>query len=269
MISVDCWRGFQILLKLLDIVYLDLSLVVPDVPLEWWRLTPFILTIAPSRNWLCEKFSRPALNFKQPNNVPQIISTNCKLTMRVGLVLGRHCLRHGSRNVHSAKAYQRFRFSLPKQTPTRHGNFRRPIAGVVVLAASLTPAAFVKLADEDTGDDVTGEERMLKASRAEIQKTIPDHSHGIKRLFRAIALGLDNYIVEPVCTGLRFLHLVVIFVPVIITVPVIWLGTRAKDRDNERTGTLWWYSFLVSSMERAGPAFIKARPRRDCYHLSC
>jgi len=50
---------------------------------------------------------------------------------------------------------------------------------------------------------------------------------------------------------------VIIFVPVIVAIPAIWIGDRVKDRDNERKGTLWWYGFLVSSMERAGAAFIK------------
>jgi aarF domain-containing kinase len=44
---------------------------------------------------------------------------------------------------------------------------------------------------------------------------------------------------------------------VIVTIPVIWLGQRQADKDDERSGTLWWYGFLVSSMERAGAAFIK------------
>lgn len=98
---------------------------------------------------------------------------------------------------------------------------------------------------------------MLQASREEIEKKIPDDVHGIKRFFRSIWAFLDLYIYEPIATSLRFLHLVIIFVPVIITVPAIWFGKRQKLRDSERSGTLWWYGFLVSSMERAGPAFIK------------
>ncbi len=98
---------------------------------------------------------------------------------------------------------------------------------------------------------------MLEASRAEIEKKIPDNLHGVKRVVREIFIFVDSYIVEPIATGLRFLHLFIIFVPVIFTVPAIWVGSRVKARDSERTGTLWWYQFLVSSMERAGPAFIK------------
>ena len=66
-----------------------------------------------------------------------------------------------------------------------------------------------------------------------------------------------RYIVEPFATAIRFVHLVVIFIPVIITVPVIWLGARVPHRDHERSGALWWYAMLSASMERAGAAFIK------------
>lgn len=98
---------------------------------------------------------------------------------------------------------------------------------------------------------------MLNASRKEIAKEVKDEDTGLTRLRRKLVLFLDLYIWEPICTGVRFLQLVVIFVPVLATVPAIWFGRRRPDRDNERTGTLWWYGFLVKSMERAGPAFIK------------
>lgn len=113
------------------------------------------------------------------------------------------------------------------------------------------------LSEEDTGDGKTPEEHMLEASRAEIAKEIPEDVHGLPRVWKAIYLFVDTLIVEPIATTFRFLHLVIIFVPVIGTMPLIWLGRRQKNRDNERSGTLWWYSFLVRSMERAGPAFIK------------
>lgn len=98
---------------------------------------------------------------------------------------------------------------------------------------------------------------MLEASRAEMHKKVSDDHTGLSRLWRSLVIAVDTYIVEPIFTGLRFLHLVVIFVPVIVTVPVIWFGPRQKNRDNERSGTLWWYGFLVQAMEWAGPAFIK------------
>ena len=98
---------------------------------------------------------------------------------------------------------------------------------------------------------------MLEVSRDEIRKHVSDDVHGVSRLAYKVVFLLDVYLWEPICTGLRFLQLVVIFVPVIAAVPAIWIGRRQPNRDNERTGTLWWYGFLVDAMELAGPAFIK------------
>lgn len=109
-----------------------------------------------------------------------------------------------------------------------------------------------------TGDK-THEEAMLEVSRRELKEQVPKAIQNSKKYRRGIYFFVDLYIIEPICTGLRFLHLVVIFVPVIATIPAVWLGQRQSGRDNERSGTLWWYSFLVTSMERAGAAFIKVR----------
>lgn len=126
--------------------------------------------------------------------------------------------------------------------------------------AALGTAAFVKLSEEeDGGSGETAERRMLEVSRAEISKELDEDDRGFSRFRHKIVYLVDFYIWEPLCTGIRFLHLAAIFVPVLLSVPVIWFGTRRKDRDNERTGTLLWYSFLVKGMEWAGPAFIKVR----------
>lgn len=98
---------------------------------------------------------------------------------------------------------------------------------------------------------------MLEVSRAEIRKTAGENDGTLGWLRRRVIVCLDVYIWEPICTGFRFLQLVVIFVPVILAVPAIWVGRRVPERDNERSGTLWWYEFLVQAMEWAGPAFIK------------
>lgn len=98
---------------------------------------------------------------------------------------------------------------------------------------------------------------MLAASQAELENSLPDIIVHAPRFTQKIWLFVDTYIWEPIATGFRFLHLVIIFVPVIATIPLIWVGSRNPKRDNERWGTIWWYGFLVSSMERAGAAFIK------------
>jgi aarF domain-containing kinase len=123
---------------------------------------------------------------------------------------------------------------------------------------AVSAAAFVEISENGSASpDDTGERLMLEISRAEIRKTAGEDDGTLGWLQRRAIVFLDLYIWEPVCTGFRFLQLVVIFVPVILTVPAIWVGTRLPDRDNERSGTLWWYGFLVQAMEWAGPAFIK------------
>ena len=98
---------------------------------------------------------------------------------------------------------------------------------------------------------------MLEASREEIDNDLPSPIANSNHVRRKIYYYIDTYIWEPLCTGLRFCHLVIIFVPVIVSVPAVWIGRRNPDRDNERSGALWWYGLLVRSMEGAGAAFIK------------
>jgi aarF domain-containing kinase len=185
--------------------------------------------------------------------------------MRPVLTIGRTCLRqtipslrpsHICRNIQlvSKRTYRNGERGYKGHFP------RPPKRGGLVFAAAvgLSPAAFVQLSEKDNGGtEMTAEGRMLEASRDEIKKKVDEDVHGLKRVRYSIVLFLDLYVWEPVCTGLRFLHLLVIFVPVLATVPALWLGPRDPKRDNERKGTLWWYWFLVRSMERAGPAFIK------------
>ncbi|KAJ8069924.1 hypothetical protein OCU04_000333 [Sclerotinia nivalis] len=142
----------------------------------------------------------------------------------------------------------KWQFKLP---PQRKGL-------ILATIASLSPAAFVRLSEKDNGGtEMTAESRMLEASREEISKKVGDDVHGLERVKNSVIYLLDTYLWEPLCTSIRFLHLVAIFVPVIITIPAAYFGPRDKARDNERAGTLWWYRFLVKAMERAGPAFIK------------
>lgn len=176
--------------------------------------------------------------------------------MRTAFALGRLCLRQKPHRLIASIARHERRYSTSTPWPVFHRP-PKPPKGRILVWSLLSPAAFVALSEEDNGDGKTPEEHMLEASRAEIAKEIPEDVHGLKRVWEAVYIFVDTLIVEPIATTFRFLHLVIIFVPVIGTMPLIWLGRRQNTRDNERSGTLWWYSFLVRSMERAGPAFIK------------
>ncbi|KAJ7492434.1 hypothetical protein FB451DRAFT_1336356 [Mycena latifolia] len=62
---------------------------------------------------------------------------------------------------------------------------------------------------------------------------------------------------EPLLTARRFAYLFVLFIPVIVCSPMLLVGKPEKRYRGDRWGAIWWYNFLVSKMETAGPAFIK------------
>lgn len=89
------------------------------------------------------------------------------------------------------------------------------------------------------------------------------------------------YIFEPFLTARRFIYLCTLFIPVLVTVPMLLVGelgsgdtsqrrlsngkarrgrrrrSRFNGGEGERWGAVWWYGFLVRRMEKAGPTFIK------------
>ncbi|KAG0143300.1 hypothetical protein CROQUDRAFT_717259 [Cronartium quercuum f. sp. fusiforme G11] len=86
-------------------------------------------------------------------------------------------------------------------------------------------------------------------------------------LRRWLAL-LDRYLLEPLATTQRFLFLLALFLPLLITSPILLLEfvqlghpsrrrSRKKPRVTERRSTRWWYALLVHAMQCAGPTFIK------------
>jgi aarF domain-containing kinase len=78
-------------------------------------------------------------------------------------------------------------------------------------------------------------------------------------IIRRILSWLRDRIWEPLRTSARFIHLVILFAPVLITTPMLLLGSRTKRRDGQPWGAIWWYGLLVAQMQRAGPTFIKVR----------
>ncbi|KAJ7293143.1 hypothetical protein C8J57DRAFT_17151 [Mycena rebaudengoi] len=72
-----------------------------------------------------------------------------------------------------------------------------------------------------------------------------------------ICAFIHDRIWEPLLTARRFIYLFTIFMPVIICSPMLLIGKPEKRYHGDRWGAVWWYDFLVSRMETAGPAFIK------------
>ncbi|GAA94521.1 uncharacterized protein L969DRAFT_83918 [Mixia osmundae IAM 14324] len=117
---------------------------------------------------------------------------------------------------------------------------------------------------------------------------IHEESHHSNGVFHTIFLFFDKYLFEPISTTRRFLYLGLLFLPVILSAPILLLEwtdlgrgkaltrsgrRRAANRQakgmTERSTTIWWYGLLVHQMERAGPTFIKlaqwAGSRRDLF----
>ncbi|KAK2591668.1 hypothetical protein QQS21_010628, partial [Conoideocrella luteorostrata] len=185
--------------------------------------------------------------------------------MRPGFILGRTWFRpilHTKANSTPLLHRAASRLHHARRIPWRNGpkgfSSRRLLLKASTGAAALSAGAFIEISkQENNGADETGELRMLEVSREEMRKVVGEDESGLWRAAHKVVILFDMYVWEPICTGFRFIQLLVIFVPVIVTVPVIWVGRRHPERDNERGGTLWWYGFLVKSMELAGPAFIK------------
>ena len=78
-----------------------------------------------------------------------------------------------------------------------------------------------------------------------------------KGLFYQLTRSLNAYLIEPLLTLRRLIHIVILFAPVMLAVPLLILGPRVTEEENERCGALWWFDLLAAQMERAGPTFIK------------
>ncbi|KAF9056129.1 hypothetical protein BJ165DRAFT_1412386 [Panaeolus papilionaceus] len=69
---------------------------------------------------------------------------------------------------------------------------------------------------------------------------------------------LSEHVWEPILTAKRFLYLFFfLFLPVVVTSPMLLVGKPTKHLRGDTWGAVWWYGLLVSRMEAAGPTFIK------------
>jgi aarF domain-containing kinase len=66
-----------------------------------------------------------------------------------------------------------------------------------------------------------------------------------------------NHIWEPILTARRFIHLFFLFAPVILSSPMLLVGSPEARLQGDRWGAVWWYDYFVVQMDRAGPTFIK------------
>ncbi len=100
------------------------------------------------------------------------------------------------------------------------------------------------------------------AEESQFMVNSPDEEH--RTLISRIRRFLRDRFWEPICTARRFVHLFFIFIPVILSSPILLVRPVESRRRAATDGELWWYDLFVSAMQRAGPTFIKVRTQSDC-----
>lgn len=138
-----------------------------------------------------------------------------------------------------------------RQQHARFGVFTAASA-LVTLAAVALPG-HVRLRTEAAEEQPQRREQIqqLPADR-ELERERQRNRSWLRRLWNV----LDNHILEPLSTFRRFVVLALLFLPVILTSPI--LLRQALPHQQDPPSVRWWYSLLVKQMERAGPTFIKA-----------
>lgn len=115
------------------------------------------------------------------------------------------------------------------------------------------------------------EEEYARAQRLERKGLGPWYA----RLYFHLKFALEDYVVDPCITFVRFLELAAIIFPLIFVSPICWLGKKDRDiKDGSRYGAKLWFRYLRWSAELAGPSFIKlaqwAASRTDIFpHELC
>lgn len=95
----------------------------------------------------------------------------------------------------------------------------------------------------------------------QVEAIIMSPSESDRSLLRRILTFLRERLVEPVLTAKRFVYLCCVFVPVLLAAPMLLIGQPDQDLGGDKWGAVWWYGFLTSQMQRAGPTFIKVSLR--------
>jgi len=90
-----------------------------------------------------------------------------------------------------------------------------------------------------------------------LSPTIFSPSEAHRSLSATLRALLREHIWEPILTAKRFIYLLFLFAPVIVTSPMLLIGKPQKSLRGDKWGAVWWYGLLVSRMEAAGPTFIK------------
>ena len=165
------------------------------------------------------------------------------------LALGQHSFH--TRRAHRWSRNAFFKPPLPTPGLGRRALWLIPFAGGVALLFKPHPQSVLP--------QVLHDDAFIPCNRQtpRPQPIIYSPYEADQSLLSRFGTFLRNTILEPLVTAGRFAYLFCVFIPVILTSPMLLVGRPARDLQGDRWGAVWWYDLLVLQMERAGPTFTK------------
>lgn len=165
--------------------------------------------------------------------------------------------------MHTGRAHRAFA-TLPPQSSARAWTY----AAWAAAGAGASVVTYLTLhrnsfREEGSEDQALAPVHPPQESTAE-QLLDDDEPNRPRSVLQHVGLLLFRYLIEPILVTKRFLVLALLFGPVILTSPMLFVGksktvtsSTGQEIHGERWGALWWYGFLVAQMGRAGPTFVK------------
>lgn len=171
---------------------------------------------------------------------------------------------HARRTARASSSSGLLRHFVIRQRQPRSIWFRYGLIGATLLSA---PGLVLLNAESQPADQTDKSSQQQEQEQHQVVQLPAEREQELENrqrsLLRRIWDVLDRNILEPLSTLRRFLFLTLLFLPVILTSPVLLRQTLPHRR--EPPSVRWWYALLVKQMERAGPTFIKVSScRRVC-----
>ncbi|KAI0375170.1 ABC1-domain-containing protein [Pilatotrama ljubarskyi] len=146
---------------------------------------------------------------------------------------------------------------LGSRPSTHHALFSRKLLWIVPVAGGFALYAAPKPRE---ASNVFSSPTLIPCPAPavdEVEPVIMSPSESDRSLLSRILAFIRDRLIEPILTAKRFVYLCCVFVPVLLAAPMLLVGQPEAHLGGDRWGAVWWYGFLTSQMQRAGPTFIK------------
>ncbi|TBU34746.1 ABC1-domain-containing protein [Dichomitus squalens] len=152
---------------------------------------------------------------------------------------------------------QRFSSQFFTRTAAPTSSFSRKLLWIIPVTGGI---AFLAAPARKDNHNVFASPNLIPCSEAAAESLDPvimSPYESDRTLLGRIRDFLRDRILEPVLTAQRFVYLCFLFVPVLLTAPMLLIGPPESKLGGDRWGAVWWYGFLTRQMQYAGPTFIK------------